>query len=187
MALECPVCRARVSFFRAFRTTAWGRFPCASCRSILGIDVKRRFMTLIPFIPAMLLLTTVIPLRQYGGIWLFYGTVIVTFLLLLRLCERIVVIDERAFNCRHCGYDLRGLTEPRCPECGTSFDPTEKERILARAGDPTPLARYRWILPVLIVLLGALIVFGTYLANRPRGPLPTAAPGAPPTQNSAIP
>jgi hypothetical protein len=24
--------------------------------------------------------------------------------------------------CRECGYDLRGLTEPRCPECGTRFD-----------------------------------------------------------------
>lgn len=26
--------------------------------------------------------------------------------------------------CLHCGYDLRGQTEPRCPECGSSFDPT---------------------------------------------------------------
>jgi hypothetical protein len=25
--------------------------------------------------------------------------------------------------CIPCGYDLRGQTEPRCPECGTSFDP----------------------------------------------------------------
>jgi hypothetical protein len=25
-------------------------------------------------------------------------------------------------TCRRCGYDLRGLPEPRCPECGTSFD-----------------------------------------------------------------
>lgn len=24
--------------------------------------------------------------------------------------------------CRECGYDLRGQTEPRCPECGTPFD-----------------------------------------------------------------
>jgi hypothetical protein len=23
--------------------------------------------------------------------------------------------------CRRCGYDLRGLTEERCPECGTAF------------------------------------------------------------------
>ncbi len=24
--------------------------------------------------------------------------------------------------CIPCGYDLRGQTEPRCPECGTAFD-----------------------------------------------------------------
>jgi len=24
--------------------------------------------------------------------------------------------------CSNCGYDLRGLPEPRCPECGTSFN-----------------------------------------------------------------
>ena len=27
--------------------------------------------------------------------------------------------------CLHCGYSLTGLSEPRCPECGTSFDPHE--------------------------------------------------------------
>ena len=25
-------------------------------------------------------------------------------------------------RCRKCGYPLRGLPEPRCPECGTPFD-----------------------------------------------------------------
>jgi hypothetical protein len=25
--------------------------------------------------------------------------------------------------CKKCGYDLRGLPLPRCPECGTPFDP----------------------------------------------------------------
>jgi len=28
-------------------------------------------------------------------------------------------------HCRVCEYDLRGLPEPRCPECGTPFDPAE--------------------------------------------------------------
>lgn len=26
--------------------------------------------------------------------------------------------------CLRCGYSLRGLTEPRCPECSTDFDPS---------------------------------------------------------------
>ncbi len=28
-------------------------------------------------------------------------------------------------SCLHCGYSLRGLTENRCPECGTTFDSQE--------------------------------------------------------------
>jgi hypothetical protein len=26
-------------------------------------------------------------------------------------------------RCKTCGYSLRGLVEPRCPECNTPFDP----------------------------------------------------------------
>lgn len=28
-------------------------------------------------------------------------------------------------RCRKCGYSLYGLPQPRCPECGTPFDPTD--------------------------------------------------------------
>ncbi len=34
--------------------------------------------------------------------------------------------DRRRFpsgHCQQCGYNLLGLTEPRCPECSTEFDP----------------------------------------------------------------
>lgn len=30
--------------------------------------------------------------------------------------------STRLYICRRCGYDLRGLTEARCPECGHRFD-----------------------------------------------------------------
>lgn len=33
--------------------------------------------------------------------------------------------DAHPGQCRTCGYLLYGLTEPRCPECGTPFDPTD--------------------------------------------------------------
>ncbi len=37
---------------------------------------------------------------------------------------RTIVPDVRAPGaCHWCGYDLRGLPSPRCPECGTPFDP----------------------------------------------------------------
>jgi len=28
---------------------------------------------------------------------------------------------DRACRCRNCGYILRGLSEPRCPECGEAI------------------------------------------------------------------
>ena len=34
--------------------------------------------------------------------------------------------------CRGCGYDLRGLTESRCPECGRPFDP---RRLATKSAD----------------------------------------------------
>jgi hypothetical protein len=36
-------------------------------------------------------------------------------------------------HCGNCGYDLRGIAEPRCPECGVTFDP-----------DESPLANVPW-------------------------------------------
>ncbi|MBK8268298.1 MAG: hypothetical protein IPK83_08335 [Planctomycetes bacterium] len=36
------------------------------------------------------------------------------------------IVEERG-RCRSCDYLLKGLAEPRCPECGTDFDPTEVE------------------------------------------------------------
>lgn len=32
-----------------------------------------------------------------------------------------------AGRCTKCGYDLRGLTEPRCPECWTPFTPEDMQ------------------------------------------------------------
>lgn len=43
-------------------------------------------------------------------------------------------LPEHAF-CRKCGYQLRGLTDPRCPECGHTFDPADP-RTYGRARDP---------------------------------------------------
>jgi hypothetical protein len=34
-------------------------------------------------------------------------------------------IRQLGGHCAICGYDLRGLPEPRCPECGTPFTPPE--------------------------------------------------------------
>lgn len=36
-------------------------------------------------------------------------------------------IVARRGRCRACDYLLTGLTEPRCPDCGTAFDASEVE------------------------------------------------------------
>jgi len=35
---------------------------------------------------------------------------------------RKLMVEHGVEICIKCGYDLHGLTEPRCPECGTPFD-----------------------------------------------------------------
>lgn len=52
----------------------------------------------------------------------------ISFLAVRICCGRLQrTIRERLVSrgvavCIQCGYDLQGQTEPRCPECGTSFD-----------------------------------------------------------------
>ena len=43
-----------------------------------------------------------------------------------------------ADQCRNCGYVLRGLTEPRCPECGHAFTPGPPESCRLPGGPPSP-------------------------------------------------
>lgn len=61
---------------------------------------------------------------------LFYDVGVLGTVFSLLLCGT-VYVRKRCWpliipgRCRVCDYDLRGLPEPRCPECGTPFDPAE--------------------------------------------------------------
>ncbi len=46
--------------------------------------------------------------------------------------------DEPELHCPHCGYNLRGLPEDRCPECGEAFDRQELVRLLTEEDQPLP-------------------------------------------------
>jgi hypothetical protein len=46
--------------------------------------------------------------------------------------------QDTSLRCLHCEYNLTGLTENRCPECGEEFDPDQLRRIAA--GEPMPAA-----------------------------------------------
>jgi len=58
-----------------------------------------------------------------GGIWL---RAVYRRSLRLQLQETGIPV------CLHCGYDLRGQLDPRCPECGQPFDPALLNRDAAR-------------------------------------------------------
>lgn len=76
--------------------------------------------------------------RFWWDNWLFIGLAIgigaaLATIVIARFTEsqrRREVLD--APLCRACGYVLLGLTQPRCPECGHSFDPA----LLPLASDP---------------------------------------------------
>src|SRR5438045_4421546 len=72
--------------------------------------------------------------------------------------------------CLTCGYALRGLPTPRCPECGREFDPMDPAT-MNMGRELSPLAKWvlgpvRW--PVNVLSWGAL-VFALWFARLPGG------------------
>jgi hypothetical protein len=73
-----------------------------------------------PVARALLRLQT--PLLQYGGAVLWFGLPPV----LAGICVYAWLRRERQgsdgyLHCVTCGYILKGLSQPRCPECGTAI------------------------------------------------------------------
>ncbi len=68
--------------------------------------------------------------------------------------------------CRSCGYDLRSLSEHRCPECGREFDPGEKQTYDLK---PRRTALSRWIWRIGILSLLTLIAGGSLITWTWRG------------------
>lgn len=60
--------------------------------------------------------------------------------------------------CRSCGYDLHGLAEARCPECGRRVDPTNHRSFRATPLLPIWIRRARIIVVLLAVVPGLTYV-----------------------------
>lgn len=76
-------------------------------------------------------------------------------------------------HCWQCGYELTGLTTPRCPECGRPFDPSDPKTMnLGR-----PMGRIaRWMLRGVSRPVAALFLLATLLIlSTTRWPVPGAA------------
>jgi len=75
-------------------------------------------------------------------------------------------------RCRTCGYALKGLCEPRCPECGESFEPgdvttyvlTRRRRYYNRLSVLVPWCVVAIVASVLLdVPVKALVLFPSWL------------------------
>ena len=65
-------------------------------------------------------------------------------------------------RCLGCGYSLRGLERPVCPECGREFDPKDTRTFDA---DPARRQRKKWIKRLALILGVVALVYILY----PRG------------------
>ncbi len=134
MRHRCPNCFECVPFRRIFTLTRQWR--CAHCDALLEMRENSRgnFLIFVGFVTlGLLALTWCVLVPQIAPAWpgslprtlgetgALLGCFLVWMLgmyVAMRLVDNVVVVGE---SCRQCGYHLRGLTEPRCPECGTEF------------------------------------------------------------------
>lgn len=67
-------------------------------------------------------------------------------------------------GCAACGYFLRGLEAPRCPECGREFDPSDPTTYrIMEPGAGGPAARVKELLVVVALYVACLAVMGPSL------------------------
>jgi hypothetical protein len=78
--------------------------------------------------------------------------------------------DERVGACWECGYSLRGLTTPRCPECGRKFDPAD-ERTMNMGWEVRRVVKWLMRPPgwPTHLLTGAAVIMSLWAAAAPMG------------------
>jgi hypothetical protein len=156
-----------------FFTTAFTRWECPGCGSILAVSVSRRI--LIGLTAGCIPLGISVGLRPYGAALAYtflIALIVGLILILLYFFDQAVVVERRGLRCKKCGYDLQGQTEARCPECGTAFEPA----LLASKGLAGAGRRHRttwvWtIVAVVTLMLLASVLLGLHQwrrAARPR-------------------
>jgi hypothetical protein len=78
-----------------------------------------------------------------------------------------MTVESGGMYCRECGYDLRGLPEPRCPECGNTFDPRDPTTFLE---DPKRPSGAWLVVATYVAPLGLSLLF--WMTFRPKSGIP---------------
>lgn len=76
------------------------------------------------------------------------------------------LLASRDIPCPDCDYNLRGLTQPCCPECGRAITTqiVQRQLQLARARAQERKVRARWFATLCALLMGALLANAAIVA-----------------------
>jgi len=86
----------------------FAEYRCRLHRSVLGVSGNDSLL--------------IIALMWTGVIIVYTSMFTVGTTMAIRFTHRRTDVANDS-HCSQCGYSLRGLPEPRCPECGAAFDP----------------------------------------------------------------
>ncbi len=126
---------------RAFRRAAWNWQTNLSITAmgivgfVIGLCVPPILHSMFPL--HHLILALIRHSSLFG--FIFWGMWLSRTRIRRKLRQELISIG--VLICGPCGYDLRGLTEPRCPECGAPFE----EQLLNQMASPrrsTPKRRH---------------------------------------------
>lgn len=170
MLHRCPNCNESIPPTIVFKAT----HTCVSCGCLLGFRTTSEILAFGIWVVFVILIGAG---RSNLFDWPWYAacpTLAMTYLLSRYLFEQFVVRVRPGLTCLECGYDLKGLPENRCPECGTPFPESAIERIRRQIDLPATQSGSGSVLMIAALLLLAALIVASLFLKYPQIQTPTA-------------